>query len=62
MTIDEVSAEDAAALKAWIEPIAASVGAEVLVSDDTDGGNPAADELGLLLPNVPSLSVEANNG
>ncbi len=37
LTIDEVTAEDAATLKAWIEPIAQSVGAQVLVSDDADG-------------------------
>jgi len=43
-----VTAEDAATLKAWIEPIAASVGAEVLVTDDADGFKTAADELGLL--------------
>jgi hypothetical protein len=48
LTIDEVSAEDAAALKEWIDPIAARVGAEVVVTDDADGGNPAADELGRL--------------
>lgn len=48
LTIDEVSAEDAATLKAWIEPIAASVGASVLVTDDADGFKTAADELGLL--------------
>ncbi len=48
LTIDEVSAEDAATLKAWIEPIAASVGAQVLVTDDADGFKSAADELGLL--------------
>jgi transposase-like protein len=48
LTIDEVSAEDAATLKAWIEPIAASVGAEVLVTDDADGFKTTADELGLL--------------
>lgn len=48
LTIDEVSSEDAAALKAWIDPIAASVGAEVLVSDDADGFKTVADELGLL--------------
>ena len=48
LTIDAVSAEDAATLKAWIEPIAASVGAQVLVSDDADGFKTAADELGLL--------------
>jgi len=48
LTIDAVSAEDAATLKAWIEPIAASVGAQVLVSDDADGFKTVADELGLL--------------
>ncbi len=48
LTIDEVSEEDAAALKAWIEPIAASVGAEVLVTDDADDFKTVADELGLL--------------
>jgi hypothetical protein len=37
LTIDELSAEDAKTLKAWMEPIASSVGAEVLVSDDADG-------------------------
>jgi transposase-like protein len=48
LTIDELSAEDAKALKEWIEPIASSVGAEVLVSDDADGFKTVADELGLL--------------
>jgi hypothetical protein len=48
LTLDAVSAEAAAALKEWIEPIAASVGAEVLVSDDADGFQIAADELGLV--------------
>jgi len=48
LTIDEVSEEDAKALKAWIEPIAASVGAVVLVTDDADGFKTVADELGLL--------------
>lgn len=48
LTIDEVTEEDAVALKAWIEPIATSVGAEVLVSDDADGFKTVADELGLL--------------
>lgn len=33
---------------AWIEPIATSVGATVLVSDDADGFKSVADELGLL--------------
>jgi hypothetical protein len=48
LTIDEVEAVDAATLKAWIEPIAESVGAQVLVTDDADGFKSAADELGLL--------------
>jgi len=48
LTIDEVTEEDMAALTAWIEPIAASVGAEVLVTDDADGFKTVADELGLL--------------
>lgn len=48
LTIDEVSAEDAATLKAWIDPIAHSVGAEVLLSDDADRFKTVADDLGLL--------------
>ncbi len=48
LTVDPVTAEDAATLKAWIEPIAASVGAEVLVTDDADGFKTAADDLGLV--------------
>jgi hypothetical protein len=47
LTIDEIRAEDAASLKEWMEPIAASVGAEVLVSDDADTLKTVADELGL---------------
>ncbi len=37
LTIDEAAAEDAQTLKAWIEPIAASGGAQVRVGDDADG-------------------------
>jgi transposase-like protein len=48
LTIDELAAEDAKALQAWIEPIAKSVGAEVLVTDDADGFKTVADEAGLL--------------
>jgi len=48
LSVDVVTAEDAATLKAWIEPIAASVGAEVLVTDDADGFKTAADDLGLV--------------
>ncbi len=45
LTIDEVSAEDAATLKAWIDPIAQSVGASVLVSDDADSFKSVAYDL-----------------
>src|SRR5438046_4901672 len=45
LTIDELSAEDAKALKAWMEPIASSVGAEVLGSSDADGFKTVANEL-----------------
>jgi len=48
LTIDELAAEDAQALKAWIEPIARRVGAQVLVTDDADGFKTVADEAGLL--------------
>ena len=47
LTVDELKQEDAQALKEWMEPIAKSVGAEVLVSDDADGFKTVADELGL---------------
>jgi hypothetical protein len=46
LTVDQLSAEDAATLKAWLEPIAEAVEAEVLVSDDADGFKTVADELG----------------
>ena len=48
LTIDELVAEDAKALQEWIEPIAKSVGAEVLVTDDADGFKTVADKAGLL--------------
>ena len=48
LTIDELKAEDTKALKEWMEPIATSVGAQVLVSDDADGFKTVADELGLV--------------
>src|SRR5947209_20478939 len=35
-------------IPAWIEPIAQSVGAEILVSDDADSFKSVADDLGLL--------------
>src|SRR6266699_1396585 len=37
LTIDALSAQDSKALQEWIEPIAKSVGASVLVSKDADG-------------------------
>jgi hypothetical protein len=47
LTIDEVGAEDAKTLKEWMEPIAKSVGAQVLVTDDADALKTVADELAL---------------
>src|SRR5712691_10271229 len=47
LTIDALSAEDAKTLKDWIEPIATSVGATVLVTDDADGFKTVADEVGV---------------
>ncbi len=47
LTIDALSAEDTKTLTAWIEPIARSVGAQVLVTDDADGFKTVADEVGV---------------
>ena len=47
LTIDALTAEDSQSLKAWIEPIAASVGVQVLVTDDADGFKTVADEVGV---------------
>jgi transposase IS66 family protein len=47
LSIDALSAEDSKALKEWIEPIANSVGATVLVTDDADGFKTVADEVGV---------------
>jgi transposase-like protein len=47
LTIDALIAEDSQALQEWIEPIAKSVGATVLVTDDADGFKTVADEAGL---------------
>ena len=47
LTIDALPAEDIKALQDWIEPIAKSVGATVLVSDDADGFKTVADEVGV---------------
>jgi hypothetical protein len=47
LTIDALSAEDSQTLTAWIESIAKSVGAQVLVTDDADGFKSGADEGGV---------------
>ena len=47
LSIDELGAEDAKTLKEWMEPIATSVGAEVLVTDDADALKTVADSLEL---------------
>jgi transposase-like protein len=47
LTIDALSAQDIKALQEWIEPIAKSVGATVLVTDDADGFKTVADEVGV---------------
>ncbi len=40
LTIDALSGEDAATLKAWITPVAEQVGARLLVTDDADALTP----------------------
>ncbi len=47
LTIDALSAADSKALAEWIEPIAKSVGATILVTDDADGFKTVADEVGV---------------
>ncbi len=47
LSIDQLSAEDAQTLQEWIEPIAESVGAQTLVTDDADALKAAADRNGL---------------
>ena len=47
LTVDELAAEDAQTLKEWIEPIAETVDAKLLVSDDADAFKTVANELGL---------------
>jgi transposase-like protein len=47
LTVDELEAEDAETLKEWLEPVAETVGAELLVSDDADAFKTVANELGL---------------
>jgi hypothetical protein len=50
LTVDELSGEDAQTLQDWMAPIAESVGAELLVTDDADGFKTVAEELGLEQP------------
>jgi transposase-like protein len=47
LTVDGLSGEDATTLKEWMEPIAETVGAEIMVTDDADAFKTVADELGL---------------
>src|SRR2546429_3964817 len=47
LTIDALAAQDIQTLQDWIEPIAKSVGATVLVTDDADGFKTVADEGGM---------------
>jgi hypothetical protein len=47
LTIDSLNAEDAETLQAWIEPIVAAVGCEVLVTDDADAFKGVARKLEL---------------
>ena len=47
LTIDALPAQDIKTLQDWIEPIAKSVGASVLVTDDADGFKTVAHEIGM---------------
>jgi transposase-like protein len=47
LTVDDLSGEDAQALKEWMAPIAQAVEADILVTDDADAFKTVADELGL---------------
>ena len=47
LSIDRLSGEDAQTLKAWLEPIIATVEVRVLVTDDADALKTAADENGV---------------
>lgn len=47
LTVDELSGQDIDTLKDWTLPIATSVGAQVLVTDDADGFKTVADEVGV---------------
>lgn len=47
LSIDQLSGQDAQTLKAWLEPIIATVDARVLVTDDADALKTAADQNGV---------------
>jgi len=47
LTVDQLPAEDAETIKAWLEPIAEAVAAQLLISDDADAFKMVAHELGL---------------
>ena len=47
LTVDGLDGEDAETLEEWIAPIAAKVGAELLVTDDADSFKKVADNQGL---------------
>ena len=47
LTVDRLSAEDAATVKEWLDPVAEAVNAELLVSDDADAFKAVANDLGL---------------
>jgi len=47
LSVDALSAEDAETVKEWLDPVAAAVDAELLVSDDADAFKAVANDLGL---------------
>jgi len=47
LSVDRLPNEEAETLQTWLAPIAAAVGAQLLVSDDADGFKTVADQLGL---------------
>jgi hypothetical protein len=47
LSLDRLPNAEAATLRTWLAPIAAAVGAQLLVSDDADGFKTVADQLGL---------------
>jgi len=45
--VEGLKGEDAPSLKEWLQPVAETVGAELLVTDDADAFKQVADDLGL---------------